>query len=300
MLEGIPAYPSFRPIALEDKSAVAQFFRQFPSEVSERTFASAYIWRGYAGRSGLSQMDGHLLMSWYREQWGRVLFSPTGPRPASVIRELTGLPQSEREGFLGVFAITGPVAAELREEGLKPVPLREEWDYVYLVDDLAKLEGTRYHSLRKDMAKATALPGLEYEPMTPEHRKACLELEEVWCDLKHCSMDRFSSAEDAALKEAISNLDILDLMGGIVLIDGKVQALTVGERLTADTAVVHFEKANPEIRGLYQVINQRFCENALKGFRFVNREQDLGEPGLRRAKEGYHPDHFVEKDLLRF
>ena len=102
------------------------------------------------------------------------------------------------------------------------------------------------------------------------------------------------------MKEAIANLDEIGLFGGVVLLKGTVQALTIGERLNSATAAVHFEKANPSIRGLYQVINQRFCEVSLKGFEFVNREQDVGEPGLRRAKEGYHPHHFVEKHLLSF
>ncbi|MHA2278466.1 MAG: phosphatidylglycerol lysyltransferase domain-containing protein, partial [Candidatus Kariarchaeaceae archaeon] len=58
------------------------------------------------------------------------------------------------------------------------------------------------------------------------------------------------------------------------------------------------EKANPNISGLYQIINQRFCSEALQGFTFVNREQDLGVPGLRRAKMSYHPTHFIEKYLI--
>jgi len=84
----------------------------------------------------------------------------------------------------------------------------------------------------------------------------------------------------------------------VVLANGKVQALTVGERLNRNTAVVHFEKANPSIRGLYQFVNQQFCERSLKDFEFVNREQDVGELGLRRAKEGYHQHHFVEKHIM--
>jgi hypothetical protein len=116
--------------------------------------------------------------------------------------------------------------------------------------------------------------------------------------MKHCTLDRFSAAEDSALKEALDNMDQLGFFGGVALIDGKIQALTLGERLSKDTAVVHFEKANPSIRGLYQFINQEFCRNVLRGFEFVNREQDVGEPGLRRAKEGYHPHHFVEKHIL--
>lgn len=300
VLEGIPAYPDFRSVTINDRQAIARFFDQYPSEVSERTFGSVFVWRQYERRSELSRLDDHLLMSWYREKWGRVLFCPIGPEPAGLIDRLAKQRDPALADLKGVFAIVEPVISELRRKGLDPLSLRDEWDYVYLVDDLVRLEGARFHSLRKEMGKATSEHQLEYEPMTSEHQKACLELEEVWCDLRHCSMDRFSSAEDNALKEAIANFHALGFVGGVVLLDGRVQALTVGERLNGDTAVVHFEKANPEIRGLYQVINQQFCEKALKGFKFVNREQDVGEPGLRRAKEGYHPHHFVEKHLLKF
>lgn len=300
VLEGIPAYPEFRRATLEDRQPLTRFFEQYPSDVSERTFGSVYIWRSYERRSELARLDDYLLVSWFRERWGRVLFSPTGPRPAELIEGFAKRQLSPPSEFGGVFAISEPEVSKLRERGLDPVSLRDEWDYVYLVEDLARLEGAKYHSLRKEMAKATSSHRLEYEPMTSEHQKACLELEEVWCNVKHCTLDKFSSAEDNALKEALENFDVLGFMGGVVLLDGKIQALTLGERLNSETAVVHFEKANPEIRGLYQFINQQFCEKALTGFKFVNREQDVGEPGLRRAKEGYHPHHFVEKHLLMF
>jgi len=266
--------------------------------VSERTFGSVYIWRQYAGRSHLSRFRDHLIITWYRERFGRLMFCPVGEDPVEVIRTFSKAPSGSGNPFKGVFGIVEPTTSALTGLGLGPVPLRDEWDYVYLTRDLIELDGPKYHTQRKEMKKATSEHELVYEPMTREHQLQCLQLEEVWCDLKHCRLDEFSEAEDAALKEAISNLDTLGFMGGVVLLDGKVQALTVGERLNSTTAVVHFEKANPEIRGLYQVINQQFCERALKDFEFVNREQDVGEPGLRRAKEGYHPHHFVEKSLL--
>ncbi len=298
LLDGLPEYPDARQVTLEDKVLLEELISKYPSEVSERTFGSIYIWRGYAGRSLLSRFKDHLVMSWHRERYGRLMFCPIGPDPAGVIAEFSRSAPAGGERFTGVWAIVEPTSSSLAGMGLNPVPLRDEWDYVYLTKDLIDLDGPRYHTHRKEMKKATSTLDLVYEPMTKEHQKQCLELEEVWCDLRHCSLDKLSEAEDAALKEAISNLDALGFMGGVVLLNGKVEALTVGERLNSNTAVVHFEKANPEIRGLYQVINQQFCERALKDFEFVNREQDVGEPGLRRAKEGYHPHHFVEKSLL--
>jgi hypothetical protein len=296
-LSSVPEYPDSRHITLEDKVEIGALLSKYPTEVSERTFGSVYIWRQYGGRSFLSKFNDHLFITWYREKFGRLMFCPVGEGPAAAISEFSKAPRKSEDPFEGVFGVVEPTTTALTRLGMRPQPLRDEWDYVYLTRDLIELEGPNYHTQRKEMKKA--IPGLVYEPMTVEHRAQCLQLEEVWCDLKHCRLDKFSEAEDAALKEAISNLDSLGFMGGVVLLDGKVQALTVGERLNSNTAVVHFEKANPEIRGLYQVINQQFCEHALKDFEFVNREQDVGEPGLRRAKEGYHPHHFVEKSLLK-
>jgi hypothetical protein len=297
-LDGIPEYPAFRKITLEDRTPVEEMLSKYPTEVSERTFGSVFMWRLYEDRSSLSQLDGHLLISWRRERYGSIMLEPVGPHPAGVVSRLSTSDAMKMHAFNGVFGIVEPLATDLKTEGFTVQSLRDEWDYVYRTDDLANLEGPKYHTQRKEMKKATSEYELVFEPMTEEYRQACLELEETWCDLKHCTLDKFSAAEDRALTEAITNLGEIGFFGGVVLLKGKVQALTIGERLNASTAAVHFEKANPSIRGLYQVINQRFCEVSLKGFEFVNREQDVGEPGLRRAKEGYHPHHFVEKHML--
>jgi hypothetical protein len=299
-LSGVPPFPDFRKVTLSDKGVVSSCFSEHPTEVSERTFGSIFMWRLYEDRSMLSQLDGHLLVSWRREKFGSLLLEPIGPEPARVVSRLAELSRSSIHGYKGVFGLVEPVVSFLRAEGLEAQSLRDEWDYVYATRDLARLEGPAYHTQRKEMKKATSQYELAYEPMTPEHREACLALEETWCDMKSCTLEKFSSAEDLALKQALENMNEIDFFGGVVLMEGKVQALTLGERLNDRTAAVHFEKANPGIRGLYQVINQQFCEKALGDFEFVNREQDVGEPGLRRAKEGYHPHHFVEKQLLSF
>jgi len=101
-------------------------------------------------------------------------------------------------------------------------------------------------------------------------------------------------SESEAVRESLVNFPVLKIDGGVILIDGKVEAFTLGELLNDQTAVVHIEKANPENPGLYAMINQQFCENRWRDLLYINREQDLGEPGLRKAKLSYYPDHFVE------
>jgi len=297
-LDSAPEYPEFRRVTLEDQAWVSTLFERYPTELSERTFASLFVWREYQDRSLVSRLDDHLMISWRREKLGRIMLPPVGANPISVIERIANPKPFEKLQFGGVIGLVEPLVSGLRAGGLHVESLRDEWDYVYLREDLVKLEGPKYHTQRKEMNKATSAKRLQYQPITKELIGQCLDLQEVWCDLKNCTMDRLSNAEDSALKEALLNFDSLGLLGGVVTVDDKVQALTIGEKLNRDTAVVHFEKANPSIRGLYQVINQQFCEHGLRGFEFVNREQDVGEPGLRRAKEGYHPDHFVEKHFL--
>ena len=84
-------------------------------------------------------------------------------------------------------------------------------------------------------------------------------------------------------------------MGGIILIDGKPQAFSLGERLTQDMAIIHIEKANPEYPNLFSLINRDFAASAFVGFKWINREEDMGDPGLKRAKQSYHPARMIEK-----
>ncbi len=295
---GVPELPGFRTMTLADRPIMDQLFARYPTEISELTFGSIYAWRGYEGRSELSQMDGHMIFSWFKPKFGRIILAPIGPDAVSMIVGMREMRFFAVSGFKGVYGIVEPDVGRLKLSGLAPVPVRDEWDYVYRVDDLARLQGPSYHTQRKELGKATSQLAPRYEPMTKVHQRECLELEDNWCDMKHCTLERFSSAEDRALREALEHLDELGFFGGVALVDGRIQALTIGERLNSNTAVVHFEKANPAMRGMYPFINQQFCSNALKGYEFVNREQDVGEPGLRRAKEGYHPHHFVEKHVL--
>ncbi len=294
----IPEFPESRKITLSDRGRLEDVFRRYPSEISERTFGSIYIWRNYEDRSELSMLNGHLVISWFRAKFGRTVLPPVGPDQTAAVDSLFGHPGFSEKGFSGIFGLTEPEVFRLRALGRTPESLRDEWDYVYRTEDLAGLKGPKYHTQRKELSKATSQFKIDFEPMTPAHRDACLELEETWCDVKHCTLDKFSAAEDAALKEALESMTEIGFFGGVATINGKIHALTLGERLDEKTAIVHFEKADPSIRGMYQFINQQFCMHSLKGFEFVNREQDVGEPGLRRAKEGYHPHHFVEKHIL--
>jgi hypothetical protein len=192
-----------------------------------------------------------------------------------------------------------PMAMDLAQAGFKVEEDRANWDYVYRVSDLALLEGRHYDGKRNFIRQVLASHQCEYRKITADNVSACLALETSWCNLRHCELDPGLEAEQRAIAVCFENWERFSLIGGAIVVDGMIQAFAIGERLNPSTAVVHFEKANPELRGMYQLINQWFCQNELSEFAYVNREQDLGIEGLRKAKESYHPHHMVRKFTIR-
>ncbi len=116
-----------------------------------------------------------------------------------------------------------------------------------------------------------------------------------WCRQAGCSDDAELYDESCAVEQAFKHYDALGLTGGLLRAGGQVIAFTMGEALSEDTFVVHVEKAYYDIQGAYQMINQQFAQASMEGFRYVNREDDAGDEGLRKAKLSYYPAFFVEK-----
>jgi hypothetical protein len=229
-LEAFPQFPSYRQIALSDRQPIQVLFDRFPMGVSERTFGSVFVWRNYERRAELSVLDDHLIISWYKPKFGRVILPPVGQERVEILEALVSPGMKDGHDFYGAFGLLEPDVSNLRSKGKSCESLRDEWDYVYRTKDLIELDGPKYHTQRKELKKATSQLELVFEPMTKAHKQACLELEETWCDMKHCTFDKFSHAEDLALREALANFDELGFLGGVVLADGKVQALTCTSR----------------------------------------------------------------------
>ncbi len=174
-------------------------------------------------------------------------------------------------------------------------PARQHFDYLYRSSDLIHLEGRKYHSKRNFINTFNQDYEYNYREIKPENVKECLDFQEAWCRYHRCEEDMGLMGEWSAVRRALQHLGELNLRGGIIVVDGKVQAYTLGEKLNEETAVIHIEKAHPEMRGLYTVINQQFCQHTWADVPFINREQDLGDEGLRAAKLSYHPTRMIEK-----
>jgi hypothetical protein len=181
-------------------------------------------------------------------------------------------------------------------ERIETEEAREHWDYIYTVNDLIELKGNRYHKKKNLFNQFTKNYDYTYVPFGSELIKQAMEMQEDWCTWRDCESSEVLSAENKAISRMLQDWGRLDgTMGGAVIVDGTMAAYTVADALTPDTLVIHFEKGNTQYKGIYQAINQMFLTHEADNFTWVNREQDLNDEGLRKAKLSYHPAHFLRK-----
>lgn len=295
-----PVFPNFKPIELEDRDALHEIIWDYQPEISKLCFANLFNWRRHYSIQWCMYEDIVLLLA--RSKEGEFYaFPPVAQQSrADAVRILLAWLRDEcKSPKPRIERADRRLAEELQGQSEFSIePQREHFDYVYLRNDLVNLSGRRYHSKKNHLNAFRKNYRFTYAPLEESHVDACLELASAWCMMKRCSDDMSLTSEREAVGEALVNFSSLKLLGGAILIDGTLQAFSIGELLNKDTAVVHIEKANPGIRGLYAAINQQCCEYAWGDVTCINREQDLGEEGIRKAKLSYNPHHLVENFIV--
>ncbi len=284
-----------RLLRFEHQTLINNYFSRFPPVLSEHTFTNLFVW-SKSRPVYFAEKDNSLLFFIDAEDASRphtILFGPpVGELPISEAVAMVG------DSLAGAIRLPAESASELTAAGYFPKPDRDNGDYVYLVEDLARLAGRHYAKKRNQIKKCLKAYSCAYEPITAELVPQCIGLQQRWCASRSCDTEPGLCAEYKAILTMFEHFSELDLIGGAIRVDGEIQAFSIGEQLNSDTAVCHFEKAMSGVQGLGQLINQWFTLYGLKRFTFVNREQDLGVPGLRQAKKSYHPHHLVEKYTL--
>jgi uncharacterized protein len=282
----VPEFPEFKPVGPEAGPLLRECIRAFPSEACEVNFTNIFIWRRFE-RTRYTFINGNCCILCEPPNEPAYFLPPVGNRDleATVQKCLAYVPRLSRvpEDFVRSACA-----------GLRSEPDRDNFDYVYQTRDLIELHGKKYDGKRNRIRKYERICASKYLRLGPEHLDGCRRLFEEWFEAKAGS-DGNIFAEKEAILEALADFEALGLTGGAIECGGRVEAFSLGEPLTADTAVVHIEIADPKFPGLAQLMNREFVKNAWSGFAFVNREQDMGIPGLRRAKLSYYPHHLVQK-----
>mgnify|MGYP003882793677 CR=1 FL=1 len=292
-----PSFPTFKPLELADRDTLHPILWNYQPTTSELTFTNLFIWRAHYGFSWSLAGEWLFLVA---SPAGEEAFAylPVGPSPRhdKVLELLRWLREEKGVARPRIERADPRLAKELFGDGrFRVEPVRDHFDYVYKTENLISLAGGAYRSKRNHINYFLRSYSYRYEELSPKHLQACLDMTGYWCQVRRCEEDLGLLGEWDAIREALAHFEALELKGGVIFVENRLEAFTLGEPLNGETAVVHIEKANAEIRGLYAMINQQFCERQWKDVPYVNREQDLGEPGLREAKLSYSPANFVEK-----
>ncbi len=286
----------FHPISLDDRDWMNEKLREEKLEACEYTFANNFMWAEvYDVRVANAYGCGVIRCMGQRHVQYSFPFG-NGDQRAVIVhlkkicvvygRPLILYPITESsrlklmEWFPGEFEIYSD---------------RADADYVYTTEKLSSLKGKKLHGKRNHIARFMDGDDWRYEPMTQENIPECRRMAKEWETLRAEKWNEEMEQEIGVLEVAFSNFTKLGLTGGVLYKENKIVAFTIGEALNEDTFVVHFEKAFPDLQGAYPMINQQFVLHEAQDFQYVNREEDTGDLGLRKAKLSYYPDLLLKK-----
>jgi hypothetical protein len=279
----ISRYPDFSPLVPEQRPLLHPLFQQLPEGLSELTFAGLYLFREIHAYA-VSRLDGdNFVISGRDAQEFFIL--PFALPEKSVLDDLFS-----RFAFLK--AATETQAEALASMGFRVEEDRDNFDYLYLREELRDLAGRKFHDKKNLVNRFLRSFNAEGKPLLENYVGDALAVLDAW------RAEKGEPGDYAAAREALERMEELQLCGGIYYVDGKPVACTLGEEVARGISfAIHFEKAvrADEFRGIYQWMNQVFASILPDKYKFINREQDLGIPGLRRAKESYNPAEFVKK-----
>lgn len=303
-------------IRLEDKEILDEYLRGYRYETSGLSFSSLYMWRDINEFSW--EIFGEYLcivgMSHLELEEGIILpfmefpLTKTGEYNLESLREtiLMAKEKIEKAGYPFTIRLIPKDLVELLEEAfpgeMEILDDRPNYDYVYEKESLIELKGRDFHKKKNHLNYFMKNYQFEYRELTEDMADLAMEFIEKFNAKKDIPPHEMEllKMEEAAMRDVFNNLQSANLMAGAIFIDDKIEALSVGGRLNEDTVSVHIEKANTEYRGLYQVINREFCKRMPEDVVYMNREEDMGLPGLRKAKLSYKPIKLVEKYIANF
>ena len=281
-MNDIPQYPETCILTLDLRPDLHEKLRLLSEGVSEFTFANLYLFRDRHNYR-LSLLPEGLFVILGRDDGTPFFMLPFGlPEPSTLARLFAD--------HFRMKCVTERQKVLLERLGYTVNEDRDNFDYLYQRSDLAELQGRKYH--KKHNLIRTFISNYEYtaKPLLDEHIPAAMEVLEKWRE------ENDAPGDYAAAREALEQSWELQLCGGIYFVDNRPAGYTLGEELANSTSfVIHFEKAITEYKGIYQFINQSFASILPDFYQTINREQDLGDPGLRQAKHSYKPTDYVRK-----
>ena len=287
----------FQSFEIQHRSFLLPYFRK-QSQTCDRTFTNLFCWQHH-----------------YHTQWAEVngwlivRANINGERKAAYL----ALSQDDKPKYSEIIPLLEADVAQsdqpLTLMGLNDVECellnqqfpnsfifdrnRDFADYIYRAEDLRTLKGRKYAQKRNHVNKFKSLYSYRYEPITRNNIVECLRLEESW--IAQHDHDESAHAEYETIRRAFQYFDELELMGGALYVDDQMVAFTYGSAVNDRMFCTHVEKGDIRYEGIYQMINHLFAQHIPEQYIYINREEDLGLPGLRKSKLSYEPEFLAYK-----
>lgn len=287
----------FKPITIADKELITSYILPADEQDCDFSFANLCSWHFMTG-SSYAILHRQLILRFLHPDGGFEYFMPFGEGDLlPVIEDLEAYCRllNEPLRLKGVLPAMQEKLEQYYPASFEYSSDRDYYDYIYKRQDLAELKGKHYQPKRNHVNKFRKEYEFTYEPLTPDNIPECLQFESEWC-IKHGYIENENIRnERRALTFALHHFRELGLTGALIRTAGKLAAFTFGAPINHQTFGVHYEKADINIDGVYSAINQLFAAHLPEQYVYLNREEDLGIPGLRQAKMSYHPCLLLEK-----
>ena len=288
----------FQPLILSDKDRAQKYLSQNNYRLCESSFVDLFIWNN-KNHFELSEKDGYLFARFLSGGKYRYLMPFGRGDLAGALGELIEDAKTH-EDKLSLFCITDL----MREQIEQALPGRFEFtdyrdwaDYIYTAESLMTLSGKKLHGKRNFVNRFRKQNADEYsyEPISRDNMCDVWKFQKEWCRKNNGCSDESLVEEAQAIAAMLDHFEQLGAVGGMLRLKGKVIAFTIGSRISEDTIGVQIEKADADIPGAYQMINWEFANHEFRGYTYVNREEDMGMEGLRKAKLSYYPEIILTK-----
>jgi len=290
---------NFKPAAIDDYRILKPFFTGHPYSLCVYSPASLIAWSFRSFKAYYRIEEGKLFIAGEMEEnpENRHLILPLAQErlfsPAELHR------YAERMGFERYWRVPADYIERLDRSELEALFELEEQkgyeDYIYLTEDLIHLKGNKYSKKRNLINQFTReylrRDRVEVEEIQAQDVAECLQFLDIWCKQHNCDADPESdlACEKNAVITALENMERLEWTGLLIRVDGRVSAFGIGARLNETTATLNFEKADSEIKGLYQFLDNECAKRLFRPFRHLNKESDMNLPNLAESKQSYNP-----------
>lgn len=296
-------------IEIENKDFLEEYLRGYDYDTSGISYTSLYMWRNASDITWEMIGDYMCVAAWDIAEDGspsQMMFPPltrTGSYDSKALRE-TIYEARRRFELCGYKFCMRLVPLNLIEviEAACPgefrfIADRDNYDYVYDIQELIDLKGREHHAKKNHLNYFKRNYEYQYERLRPEMGDEILRFVEGFNRHKDVGENEreLLEMEKDTMGDVFNNMDEIGYFGGVIRINGKIEAFCVGGYLNETTMTEHIEKANRDYRGLYQAINNEFCKDIAARFKYMNREEDMGLPNLRKAKLSLKPIRLMEK-----